>query len=57
MCYNINTINKYFEVENVLLRTSMVKRNAGKGTPAKMLFKTALISQGGFSMKNLMSLF
>lgn len=34
----------YFEVEIVLLRTFMVKRNAGRGTPAKILFKTALFS-------------
>ena len=30
-------LKKIFEVENVLLRTLWVKRNAGRGTPAKYL--------------------
>ena len=29
-----------FEVEIVLLRTLRVKRNAGRGTPAKVLYDT-----------------
>ena len=33
-CYNKFT--RYFEVENVLLHTLRVKRNAGQGTPAKI---------------------
>jgi hypothetical protein len=41
----------YFEVEIVLLHTLMVKRNVGRGTPTKILFKTALSNQGGFSMR------
>jgi len=38
LVYNIDIINeKIFEVEIVLLRTRWVKRNAGRGTPAKYL--------------------
>lgn len=38
LLYNLGTINgKVFEVEIVLLRTLWVKRNAGRGTPAKYL--------------------
>ena len=39
MCYNNYRITLTFEVENVLLRTLVVKRNAGRGTPAKRQYE------------------
>ena len=40
----------WFEVEIVLLRTILVKRNVGKGTPTNPQLTTAPRNRGGFLM-------